>query len=94
MVIRVILSLVSYSCTDHIYYHAKRIRANALYAYTYTTEGDQVDAHNDFTGWAAVSLSPGTYAADFYGRSTPIYTFHVRVYPRAIHERIVDDAIV
>lgn len=50
-----------------------RKRVHALYAYTYTTEGDQVDAHNDFTGWAAVSLSPGTYAADFYGRSIPIY---------------------
>lgn len=37
------------------------------------TEGDQVDAHNDFTGWVAMSLSPGTYAADFYGRPTLTY---------------------
>lgn len=73
MVIKVILSLVSVALIIHILSRKthSRKRVHALYAYI--TEGDQVEAHNNFTGWAAMSLSPGTYAVDFYGRSTPRY---------------------
>lgn len=46
--------------------------AFACIVQSYTTEGDQVDADNDFTRRAATSSSPGTYAADFYDPSVPI----------------------
>lgn len=67
-IFRVILSLTS--CIDQDITQS----AFARIVRNYTTEGDQVDADNDFNDFrrAATSSSPGTYAADFYDPSIPL----------------------